>query len=131
MYSAITRSIRVSVVPEYLAHQSNPETGEHAWAYHISIENIGMEMVQLLSRHWRIIDAHGALQEVRGDGVVGQQPVIEPGHVFRYTSGVPLHTPSGIMQGSYELLNVNSGERFDIEVPAFSLDIPSEKPLPN
>ena len=131
MYSAITRSIRVTVVPEFLAGQSHPTRGEFAWAYHISIENIGMEQVQLLSRYWRIIDSNGQQQEVRGDGVVGQQPLIEPGHAFRYTSGVPLHTSSGIMQGSYELLNVQSGERFDVEVPPFSLDMPDAHPLPN
>jgi ApaG protein len=123
MYRAVTRSIEVSVEPQYVADQSAPEQGHFFWAYTIEITNQGGETVQLKTRHWRITDAHGRLQEVRGAGVVGEQPVLEPGQSFKYTSGVPLPTPSGFMAGSYGMVTA-AGERFDIEIPAFSLDIP-------
>ncbi len=131
MYYALTRSIRVTVVPEYLAQQSDPAHMHFVWAYHISIENTGLETVQLLNRYWRIIDGHGQQQEVRGAGVVGEQPVLAPGEAFRYTSGVPLHTSSGIMQGSYEFIIPQTGEKFDVEIPAFSLDSPAQTPVMN
>jgi ApaG protein len=126
MYRAVTRSIEVSVAPQYVADQSAPEQGHFFWAYTIEITNQGGETVQLKTRHWRITDAHGRLQEVRGAGVVGEQPVLEPGQSFKYTSGVPLPTPSGFMAGSYGMVTA-AGERFDIEIPAFSLDSPDLK----
>lgn len=123
MYDRTTRSILVTAKPIYLETESEPEDGRFFWAYTISIENRGQETVQLLSRHWKITDALGNKQEVRGDGVIGEQPVLEPGERFEYTSGTPLSTPSGFMVGSYSMRNA-SGERFDIEIPPFSLDSP-------
>ena len=122
-FSAITRAIRVSVRPDYLEDQSSPEEGRFLWAYHIQIENLGETTVQLRNRYWRITDATGTMHEVRGPGVVGLEPVIGPGEVFEYTSGAPLSTPSGIMVGSYEM-ELPGGERFDVAIPAFSLDVP-------
>lgn len=122
-YSATTREIRVTVCPTYLGEQSEPEQDHFVWAYHVVIENHGPETVQLLRRHWRITDARGELHEVRGPGVVGEQPRLEPGDTFEYTSASPLTTPSGIMSGSYQMEN-ELGESFDIEIPAFSLDSP-------
>ncbi len=122
-YSATTRNIRVTVRPAYLDDQSAPNDNHFVWAYHVTIENLGKETVQLRSRHWRITDARGELHEVRGPGVIGEQPTLEPGDVFDYTSGTPLATPSGIMNGTYHMEN-ERGEAFDIEIPAFSLDSP-------
>ena len=125
MYSAVTRAIRVEVEPIYLHEQSEPDDGQFVWAYRVQIENEGPETVQLLTRYWQITDGMGRVQEVRGAGVVGEQPVLNPGESYEYTSGTPLPTPSGIMQGSYQMRN-NSGEKFDIEIPAFSLDCPHQ-----
>jgi len=123
MYEAITRSIRVSVEPIFLEEQSSPTDDHYVWAYQVKIENDGKETVQLVNRHWRITDAQGRMQEVEGEGVVGEQPTLKPGQAFEYTSGTPLGTPSGIMMGSYEM-ETPGGERFDIDIPAFSLDSP-------
>ena len=123
MYSSITRSIRVSVEPTFLEEQSSPSDDHYVWAYQVKIENSGSETVQLLNRHWRITDAMGRMQEVQGEGVVGEQPTLRPGQAFEYTSGTPLGTPSGIMVGSYEM-ETSTGERFEIDIPAFSLDSP-------
>ena len=95
------------------------------WAYRVRIENHGTEQVQLLNRYWRITDAKGVTQEVEGPGVVGEQPILQPGASFVYTSGCPLTTPSGIMQGRYEM-QTDEGERFWINIPAFSLDSPHQ-----
>lgn len=122
-YSATTRQIRVTVRPVYLDDQSAPNDSHFVWAYHVTIENLGQETVQLRSRHWRITDARGELHEVRGPGVIGEQPILEPGDVYDYTSGTPLATPSGIMCGTYQMENERS-EMFDVEIPAFSLDSP-------
>ena len=126
LYTETTRSIRVVVTPHYLADQSSPAESRYVWAYHVRIENQGGETVQLRRRHWRITDELGRIQEVRGPGVVGEQPVLGPGERFEYTSGVPLTTPTGLMTGSYEMVS-ESGEKFDAEVPAFSLDSPHGK----
>ena len=125
MYSAITREIRVQVEPIYLDDQSEPDSSQYVWAYRVQIENEGTETVQLLTRYWHITDGMGRVQEVRGAGVVDEQPVLNPGESYEYTSGTPLPTPSGIMKGSYQM-RTPSGEKFDIEVPAFSLDCPHE-----
>jgi len=125
MYSETTRDIKVTVRPVYLEDQSSPAEHHFVWAYHVRIENLGRRTVRLRSRHWRITDANGRLQEVRGPGVVGEQPELKPGEAFEYTSGTPLGTPSGIMVGSYRMEAVD-GETFDIAVPAFSLDSPSQ-----
>ena len=124
-YARTTRSITVTVEPFYLDEQSSPEENHFVWAYHVRIENNGDQTVQLLTRFWRITDSLGNVQEVRGDGVVGEQPILNPGDSFEYTSGTPLPTPSGIMVGAYQML-AQSGERFDIDVPAFSLDSPHQ-----
>ncbi len=126
MYQAVTREIEVTVTPQYLAERSAPDRGEYFWAYTIDITNRGSETVQLRTRHWRITDANGRLQEVRGAGVVGKQPVLKPGDSFEYTSGVPLPTPSGFMTGTYGMVSAK-GEPFDIEIPTFSLDEPDQR----
>jgi len=123
MYSETTRSIKVTVRPFYLEQHSSPAEGHWVWAYHVKIENDGGETVQLLNRHWRITDAMGRLQEVRGPGVVGEQPVLAPGESFEYTSSCPLPTPSGFMVGDYEM-ETRGGDNFLVRVPAFSLDTP-------
>ena len=121
MYSAVTRDIEVTVSPRFLSDRSAPDKGQFFWAYTIEISNNGGETVQLKTRYWHITDAMGRVQEVRGAGVVGEEPVIPPGESFEYTSGVPLQTPSGFMVGSYGMVS-DGGEHFDIEIPAFSLD---------
>jgi ApaG protein len=123
MYSETTERIVVTVQPTFLEDQSAPEEGRYVWAYRVRIENRGGERVQLLNRHWKITDAGGRLNEVRGPGVVGEQPVLEPGQAFEYTSGCPLPTASGFMVGSYEMARPN-GERFEVRIPLFSLDSP-------
>ena len=122
-YVETTRSIRVMVEPRFLEDQSEPGDNHFVWAYHVRIENHGTETVQLLTRYWRIMDSLGGVQEVRGDGVVGEQPILKPGELYEYTSGTPLATPSGIMNGSFQMQNT-SGDVFDAIVPAFSLDSP-------
>ncbi len=125
MYSATTRSIKVMVKTIYLDDQSSPSDNHFVWAYHVRIENHGEETVQLRRRHWKITDALGRIQEVRGAGVVGEQPILKPGEAFEYTSGTPLPTPSGIMVGSYEM-ETKGGESFNVAIPAFSLDSPHQ-----
>jgi ApaG protein len=125
MYSETTRSINVTVKPFYLEEQSAPEEDRYVWAYHVRIENQGGETVQLRNRHWKITDGRGQVQEVRGPGVVGEQPVLGPGQSFEYTSASPLPTPSGIMVGSYQM-ETPGGESFWIRIPAFSLDSPHQ-----
>jgi ApaG protein len=126
MYRAVTRNIEVMVTPRFVADRSSPENNYFFWAYTISITNKGDDTVQLKTRHWRITDAHGRQQEVRGAGVVGEEPVLKAGEVFEYTSGVPLQTPSGFMTGTYGMVSV-SGEPFDVDIPAFSLDSGNDK----
>jgi ApaG protein len=125
VYSEVTRSIKVVVNPTYLEDQSSPAENRYVWAYHVRIENQGAETVQLRRRHWRITDAQGRVQDVRGAGVVGEQPVLAPGQSFEYTSGTPLATPSGIMVGTYEM-ELPTGECFVVAIPAFSLDSPHQ-----
>ncbi|MQT12461.1 Co2+/Mg2+ efflux protein ApaG [Segnochrobactrum spirostomi] len=126
MYRAVTRNIEITVAPRYVADESAPDDGRWFWAYKIEIVNRGDETVHLRSRHWIITDATGAVQVVRGAGVVGEQPVIQPGGRYSYTSGCPLGTPSGIMVGTYRM-ETPSGESFDVEIPAFSLDMPGAR----
>ena len=123
MYRAVTRQIEVTVKPNFLPEHSSAEKPEYFWSYTIVITNTGPETVQLRTRHWIITDATGRKQEVRGEGVVGKQPVLRPGERFEYTSGVPLPTASGFMTGRYQMIS-QSGERFEIDVPTFSLDCP-------
>src|ERR1700760_3813552 len=121
MYRAVTRHIEVTVTPRFVAERSSPENGYFFWAYTIEISNTGDETVQLKTRYWRITDALGRMQEVRGEGVIGEEPILKPGESFEYTSGVPLPTPSGFMTGTYGMV-AETGETFDIDIPAFSLD---------
>ena len=125
MSSRLSALSQVTVEPSYLEEQSSPENRHFVWAYRVRIENHGTEQVQLLNRYWRITDAKGVTQEVEGPGVVGEQPILQPGASFVYTSGCPLTTPSGIMQGRYEM-QTDEGERFWINIPAFSLDSPHQ-----
>jgi ApaG protein len=127
MYEAVTQGIRVRVTPQYLEEDSAPHEDRYVWAYTVEIHNEGSETVQLRSRYWRITDANGRTEEVRGRGVVGQTPVMEPGGSFRYTSSCPLSTPSGIMVGGYQM-TTGSGASISVAVPAFSLDSPYFKP---
>jgi ApaG protein len=123
MYSATTKDIKVSVKPVFLDDQSSPSQDHYVWAYQVTIENTGVETVQLIGRHWRITDAMGRMQEVLGEGVVGEQPKLKPGELFEYTSGTPLGTPSGLMMGTYEMVD-EAGASFEVDIPAFSLDSP-------
>jgi ApaG protein len=121
MYRTVTRKIEIVVTPRFVPERSSPGSGYYFWAYTINIANLGHETVQLKTRHWRITDALGRLQEVKGPGVVGEEPTLKAGEAFEYTSGVPLPTPSGFMAGSYGMVT-STGEPFDVEIPAFSLD---------
>lgn len=123
MYHRTTRDIRITVAPAFLDDQSDPEEGYFVWAYTISIENHGRETVTLKTRYWKITDALGRVQEVRGAGVVGEQPTLAPGERFVYTSGAPLATPTGFMVGAYQM-ETSTGEPFNVDIPAFSLDSP-------
>lgn len=116
--------IRISARTAWLDAQSEPERNRYFFSYTITIENHGTSSAQLMTRHWIIADAHGKVQEVRGDGVVGEQPVLAPGARFRYTSGALLETPVGTMQGSYRMV-ADDGHGFDAEIPAFRLAVPN------
>lgn len=130
MYEAVTRGVRVRVEPEYDAVRSEPAANKYFWLYTIEIANVGAEHVQLVTRHWDIIDAAGTRETVNGPGVVGKTPSLAPGESFTYTSGCPLTTPSGFMRGHYRMVG-DDGELFDVEIPAFSLDAPFEKRFVN
>ena len=127
MVTATTRDISVSVETSYLEKQSDPDEQYFVWAYRITIANHSDQTVQLLTRHWKISDGQGRVQEVRGDSVIGEQPILEPGASYTYSSGTPLQTPSGFMHGSYQMQS-DDGERFDVDIPAFSLDSPHDSP---
>ena len=129
-YKAITRGIAVRVEPSYLEANSSPGDSQYFWAYRVTIENQGRETVQLLNRHWMITNARGELTEVKGSGVIGKQPLLKPGESHAYTSGAPLNTAWGMMGGSYQMES-DRGERFDIEIPTFSLDCPDQDVLLN
>ncbi|UOM36006.1 Co2+/Mg2+ efflux protein ApaG [Acuticoccus sp. I52.16.1] len=126
MYKATTQSIEVEVEPTYLSEHSAPELRRYVWAYSVTITNLGGETVRLRRRHWTITDSNGDVQEVDGAGVVGEQPQLEPGESFSYTSGCPLTTPSGFMVGRYEMERAD-GSSFLVDVPAFSLDLPNTR----
>ena len=130
MYSKTSHDVRIIVVPSYLPDQSRPDANHYVWAYHVRIENRRSGPVRLRRRYWHITDALGQVTEVEGPGVVGQEPLLQPGEHFEYTSGTPLKTPSGIMKGYYSM-DGEAGERLEIEIPAFSLDSPHERPTLN
>ena len=131
MYEQETAGVMVRVDPQFVPEQSSPDQGRFLFAYTVEIENRGAGAVQLISRTWRITDENGVTQVVRGDGVIGQQPVIEPGARFRYTSAAPLATPSGMMHGAYSMIRVKDGATFEIAVPLFVLESPHQARLVN
>lgn len=126
IYERTTRGIRVRVLPAFLADQSDPDENRYLWSYTVTIENCGNETVQLIARYWQITDQAGRIQEVRGPGVVGAQPVLDPGQSFEYTSGCPLPTASGAMNGRY-LMRTVAGEAFEVDIPIFLLESPHER----
>ncbi len=128
-YAATTNRITVRVAPRYLPEQSDPDAPRFVWSYHIRLENLSDQTVQLIARHWIITDGEGHTEEVEGEGVVGEQPVIEPGGSFDYISGCPLSTPSGTMHGSYAM--AADDRLFSIEIPAFALEHPTLRPSVN
>jgi ApaG protein len=130
MYNATTKDIRVTVEPHFLQDRSDPAQNQFFWAYTVEIANSGPAPVQILGRHWIITDANGRREEVRGAGIVGEQPTIEPGASFTYTSGCPLSTPSGTMVGAYQAADA-AGKVFSVAIPAFSLDLPGSKRVLN
>ena len=130
MYRAVTRQIEVTVEPNFMPERSSAEKSRYFWSYAIVITNNGNETVQLQTRHWIITDASGRRHDVKGEGVVGEQPVLAPGERFEYTSGVPLSTASGFMTGRYQMVS-ETGEHFEIDVPTFSLDSPDSKRVLN
>ena len=123
MYRALTRDIEVTVEPYYLEDQSDPEDGRYVWGYRILISNRSTRIVRLISRYWHITDENGQVDEVSGPGVIGEQPVLNPGDTYEYSSGCPLDTPSGVMFGHYSM-ETPTGEIFKVQIPAFSLDLP-------
>ena len=130
MYEAVTHQVKVTVEPIFDQERSDPDERRYFWRYAIEIVNLSDNPVTLMERYWRITDAAGRHQEVRGPGVVGEQPTIEPGKSFRYTSGCPLTTPSGLMVGEYRMVDPD-GRSFEVSIPAFSLDYPDAKRVLN
>lgn len=130
MFEALTNNILVTVMPVYIDERSEPEESQYFWAYRISIENKSPVSIQLLSRYWYIVDAIGHVEEVRGEGVLGEQPFIGAGEMYEYTSGCPLNTPSGFMRGKYQMVD-EDGLEFEADIPAFPLDLPDINPILN
>ena len=129
-YEAVTEGVSVRVQPRFMHDESKPATGQYVWSYTVEIENGTEQTWQLMRRHWQIVDAEGRRQEVEGEGVVGQQPVLKPGEAFKYTSGAPLSAPSGVMGGSYHLQSEND-ENLTVTIPTFSLDSPYDEAKPS
>lgn len=126
-YAETTGAVTVRVAVSYLPEQSHPSLGRWFWAYHVRIENHGDTAVQLINRHWRIVDGRGQVSEVEGEGVVGEQPIIQPGGAFDYVSGCPLPTPDGSMIGSYDMEDAD-GQHMLIAIPQFALKMPATAP---
>ena len=129
-YKSKTSGIEVLVSPEYVDSQINKNGSFFIWAYHIEIENKSSETLQLVNRYWKIIDENGTIQEINGLGAVGEQPILAPNDNFKYSSGVHLRHPSGIMSGHYGMKRPN-GEIINVEIPAFSLDVPGIQSIIN
>ena len=123
MYRALTNGFQVTVLPNYLAEQSDPDEGRYFWSYSIEIANLGPVVAQLMTRHWIITDGELRVEEVRGLGVVGEQPLIRPGETYEYSSGCQLETPVGTMRGNYQMV-AEDGTSFEAEIPEFTLSIP-------
>ena len=128
-YAATTNGVTVRVNPRYLPEQSDPASGRHAWSYHVRIENGSTHDIQLIARHWIITDARGRTEEVEGEGVVGEQPLIAPGGSFDYVSGCPLATATGTMHGTYAM--AAEGSLFAVAIPLFTLDSPQARTMLN
>ncbi len=128
-FTAETNDVRVSVRAFFLPDRSNPAESQYFWAYRVRIENLGDSPVQLLKRTWSITDGAGRTQQVHGEGVIGQTPLLQPGEHFEYTSGTPLSTPSGFMRGFYHMVETATGRAFDVTIPPFSLDSPHQSGL--
>jgi ApaG protein len=124
MSDTTTRGVRILVRPRFIPEQSDPDNGQWLFAYHITIRNLGEQTVQLISRHWVITNGEGKVEEVRGPGVVGYQPILKPGEEFEYTSGCPLTTPVGTMHGEFNMIVSGSGEKFDAVIEPFRLAVP-------
>ena len=124
MSDTTTRGVRILVRPRFIPEQSDPDNSQWLFAYHITIRNTGEQTVQLISRHWVITNGEGKVEEVRGPGVVGYQPVLKPGEEFEYTSGCPLTTPVGTMHGEFNMVVQGSGEKFDAKIEPFRLAVP-------
>ncbi|MEM7068754.1 MAG: Co2+/Mg2+ efflux protein ApaG [Pseudomonadota bacterium] len=130
MFNAVTGGIKVTVMPVYIDERSDPDNSQYFWAYRVIVDNQSDKTIQLISRYWKIVDADGRVEEVRGEGVVGLQPVIKPKGNFSYTSGCPLNCPSGIMEGYYTMVDTD-GNSFEVKIPAFPLDLPGLDPVIN
>lgn len=126
MYRAVTRDIEVTAEPFYLEDQSEPDENRYVWGYRITIANNSSQTVKLRSRYWQITDGHGRVEEVQGAGVIGEQPTLNPGDSYQYSSGCPLTTTSGVMVGRYQM-QASDGNVFEVDIPAFSLDIPETR----
>lgn len=124
MSDTTTRGVRIVVRPRFIPEQSDPDSGQWLFAYHVTIRNTGEQTVQLVSRHWVITNGEGRVEEVRGPGVVGYQPILKPGEEFEYTSGCPLATPVGTMHGEFNMVVQASGETFDARIEPFRLAVP-------
>lgn len=129
-YVATTNNIQITVWPEYIDSKSSTIGDLFIWAYHVRIDNQSLEAIKLTNRYWRIIDEKGIVQEVNGEGVIGEQPTIAPNASYQYSSGVHLRYPSGIMLGRYQMQKPNL-ETFEVKIPTFSLDVPSVKSVIN
>jgi ApaG protein len=130
MFKATTYGVTVTVMPVYIDERSNPQNSEYFWAYRVSIRNNSGNTLQLISRYWYITDSNGHIEEVRGEGVVGEQPYLEDGQEYTYSSGCPLTAPSGIMVGHYTMQN-DQGAQIEVSIPAFPLDLPDLDPSIN
>ena len=126
IYSKTTKYITVSVTPKYDEESSIPHNGQYVWEYKVKIKNNSSHSIQLLRRHWIVVDTNGVMQEVEGEGVVGVQPILKPGEYFKYASSVQINSGSGVMMGSYEMMK-EGGETIEVKVPSFSLDSPHVK----
>ena len=129
-YEAETEGVMIRVTPHFIDEESSPSEERYLWAYHVEVENRGKRTLQLLTRHWHITDREGRVQEVKGAGVVGQTPVLRPGATFEYTSGCPLNSPSGMMQGTYHFED-DQGGVLEARIPLFALDSPYDRRAPN
>ena len=119
--NANTPNIQIQATPEYVAGESQPDLSHYFFAYHIQILNLGSKPAQLISRHWKITNGNGAIHEVKGEGVIGKQPILLPGEEFTYSSACPLDTPMGMMEGSYQMID-SEGHKFDVMIEPFYLN---------